>query len=85
LKLARARARAGFLDSFARFLLEAELAVGIIIVGAVIWAICGPNAIVEFMAIFALAGFRILPGVNRIQVLLTSLIGREPLAQLGIQ
>ena len=84
-KLARSRARAGFLDSFARFMVEAELAIGIVVVGGIIWAIRGPDEIVEFMAIFALAGFRILPGVNRIQGLLTSLIGREPLAQLGIR
>ena len=85
LKLARSRARAGFLDSFSRFMVEAELAIGIVVVGGIIWAFRGPDQIVEFMAIFALAGFRILPGVNRIQGLLTSLIGREPLAQLGIR
>lgn len=84
-KLARSGARAGFLDSFSRFMVEAELAIGVVVVGAIIWAIRGPDEIVEFMAIFALAGFRMLPSVNRIQGLLTSLIGREPLAQLGIR
>jgi ABC-type multidrug transport system fused ATPase/permease subunit len=84
-KFARSAARAGFLDSFARFIVEAELAIGIVVVGGIIWAIRGPNEIVEFMAIFAIAGFRILPGVNRIQGLLTSIIGKEPLAQLGIR
>ena len=84
-KLASARSRASFLDSFARFMVEAELAIGIVVVGGTIWAIRGPDEIVQSMAIFALAGFRILPGVNRIQGLLTSLIGKEPLAQLRIR
>lgn len=85
LKLARSRAQAVFLDSFARFLLEVQLAVGIIVVGAIIWVIRGPDKILAFLVIFAIAGFRILPSLNRIQGLLTSLVGREPIAQLGIR
>ena len=84
-RLAFARARSGFLDAFPRFLLEAELVIGLLAIGSFVYLTRGVNEIFPFLSIFAIAGFRILPSINRIQSLLTSLIGREPLAKLGLR
>ncbi len=83
--LANARARSGFLDAFPRFLLEAELVVGALMIGSIVYLTRGANEIFPFLSIFAIAGFRMLPSINRIQGLLTALIGREPLAKLGLR
>lgn len=79
--LAHARAHQSFISSLPRYFMEAMLALGFLVIAGVTWALSGINGVVPALAIFAAAGFRLLPVVNRIQGLLFSAIGNAPLAR----
>ena len=79
--LALARAKQGFIASLPRYFMEAMLAFGFLVIAGVTWAISGQENVVPALAIFAAAGFRLLPIVNRIQGLMLSAIGYAPLAR----
>ena len=83
--LASARARAIFIESLPRYMMESMLSLGVVVVGLVILLTQGSQAIIPSLAIFAVAGFRILPCINRIQGLILSLIGREPIAKMALR
>jgi ABC-type multidrug transport system fused ATPase/permease subunit len=79
--LALARAKQGFIASLPRYFMEAMLAFGFLVIAGVTWAVSGQENVVPALAIFAAAGFRLLPIVNRIQGLMLSAIGYAPLAR----
>jgi ABC-type multidrug transport system fused ATPase/permease subunit len=79
--LALARAKQGFFAALPRYFMEAMLAFGFLVIAGVTWAVSGQDDIVPALAIFAAAGFRLLPIVNRIQGLMLSAIGYAPLAR----
>ncbi len=83
--LSNARARAVFIESLPRYMMESVLVLGVIVVGVATLVTQGSSAIVPSLAIFALAAFRILPSINRIQGLILGLIGREPIAQMALR
>lgn len=77
---ASARSRSLFYESLPRYLMEASLALGFIVIGGVTYAFAGSSQVISALALFAVAGFRLLPSVNRIQGLILALYARIPLA-----
>ena len=82
-KLSRARSRAIFIESLPRYLMESVLVLGVVFVGFMTLLTQGSKAIVPSLAVFAVAAFRILPSINRVQGLILGLIGREPIAKMA--
>jgi len=80
-QLALARAKQGFVASLPRHFMESMLAFGFLVIAASTWAIEGPDSIIPAVVIFATAGFRLVPIVNRIQGLLLTAIGNAPIAK----
>jgi ATP-binding cassette subfamily C protein len=80
LALAQARATAAFLASVPRYFLEAVLAFGCLLIFGAAYFQDGATAVVPALAIFAGAGFRLLPMVNKIQGLILVLFSSYPLA-----
>jgi ABC-type multidrug transport system fused ATPase/permease subunit len=85
LRLAQARAKSLFLESLPRYLMESMLAVGVCVIGLVTVITRGGDHLLPALSVFGVAGFRLLPIVNRIQGLILGFIGREPLARLALR
>jgi ABC-type multidrug transport system fused ATPase/permease subunit len=64
--------------------MESSLALGFLVVAGATWLIVGESEVVPALAIFAAAGFRMLPIVNRMQGLALSAIGCIPLARQAL-
>ena len=82
--LALARGRIVFLGMLPRYFMELILAVGLAIIAGGTYAISGTEAAVAAVTVFAAAGFRLLPIVNRIQGLILQLFSTFPAAQLAL-
>ena len=83
-EFARARAIQGFTTSLPRYFMESSLALGFLVVAGATWLLVGEAEVVPALAIFAAAGFRMLPIVNRMQGLALSAIGCIPLARQAL-
>lgn len=83
-EFARARAIQGFTTSLPRYFMESSLALGFLVVAGATWLLMGEAEVVAALAIFAAAGFRMLPIVNRMQGLALSAIGCIPLARQAL-
>jgi len=83
-ELALARAKQSFIASLPRYFMESMLALGFLVISGATWLLVGEAAVVPALAIFAAAGFRLLPIVNRIQGLALSAIGYAPLARQAL-
>jgi ATP-binding cassette, subfamily B, bacterial PglK len=82
--LALARAKTAFISSLPRYFMESMLALGFLVIGGATWLLEGEAAVVPALAIFAAAGFRLLPIVNRIQGQALTAIGNAPLARQAL-
>jgi ABC-type multidrug transport system fused ATPase/permease subunit len=82
--LALARGRIVFLGMLPRYFMELILALGLAIIAGGTYAISGTEAAVAAVTVFAAAGFRLLPIVNRIQGLILQLFSTFPAAQLAL-
>ena len=65
-----------------RYLLELTLAIGILIMGGVAYLASGPTQALTAVVLFTGVSFRLLPVVNRVQVLALTIIGEIPTAKL---
>ncbi len=83
--LAKARASQGFIASLPRYFMESMLAFGFLVIAASTWALEGAGSVGPAVAIFAAAGFRLLPIVNRIQGLFLAAIGYMPIAKQSLK
>ena len=83
-EFARARAIQGFTTSLPRYFMESSLALGFLVVAGATWLFLGEAEVVPAVAIFAAAGFRMLPIVNRMQGLALSAIGCIPVARQAL-
>jgi ABC-type multidrug transport system fused ATPase/permease subunit len=81
---ARARANIFFLANVPRYVLEAALVGGFVLVGVVGFLVGGVTQAVTGIALFALAGFRMAPSIHRFQQISTDVIGNLPLAEAVI-
>ncbi len=70
---AQARATIYFLGTVPRFILEAGLIGGFVVIGGVGFAIGGVEQAISAVALFGLAGFRVAPSVTRLQSVLSSM------------
>lgn len=77
----RARANIQFLSQVPRFVLEAALIGGFVIVGAVGFALDGMAAALSAVAVFALAGFRLAPSLVRTQYVVSLISANVPHAR----
>jgi ATP-binding cassette subfamily C protein len=82
--LALARGRVAFLGMLPRYFMELILAVGLAVIAGGTYAISGTEAAVAAVTVFAAAGFRLLPIVNRIQGLILQLFSTFPAARLAL-
>jgi len=80
-EFALARATQGFTAAVPRYFMESSLALGFLVVAGATWLLIGEAGVVPALAIFAAAGFRMLPIVNRIQSLVLVTIGSIALAK----
>jgi len=80
-ELALARARLTFIAALPSHFMESMLALGFVVVAGFTWWLEGEAAVVPALVIFAAAGFRLLPIVNRIQGLVLAAVGNAPLAR----
>jgi ABC-type multidrug transport system fused ATPase/permease subunit len=80
--LALARGRVAFLGMLPRYFMELILAVGLGVIAGITYAISGTQGAVSALTVFAAAGFRLLPIVNRIQGLILQLFSTLPAARL---
>jgi ABC-type bacteriocin/lantibiotic exporter with double-glycine peptidase domain len=83
-RLALARGRVVFLGMLPRYFMELILAIGLAIIAGGTYAISGSEAALAAVTVFAAAGFRLLPIVNRIQGLVLQLFSTVPSARLSL-
>jgi ABC-type multidrug transport system fused ATPase/permease subunit len=83
-EFARARALQAFTTALPRYFMESSLALGFLVIAGATWLLLGEAEVVPALAIFAAAGFRMLPIVNRMQGLVLSAIGCLPLAKQAL-
>ena len=83
-KLSKARNLTWYYMSLPRYLLEGVLAVGFIVVALVSLAVNGPNSVLPAVGFFAVAGFRLLPSINRVQGLIFGIMSASSLARIGL-
>lgn len=76
------RGRASFTYTVPRYLLELTLAVGILLMGGVAYLTSGTAKAIAAVVVFTGVSFRLLPVINRIQVLALTIIGDVPTAKL---
>ena len=81
--LASARSKSIFLESLPRYMMETVLVVGSVLIMSLTTLIKGSDYAIGMIAVFGIAGFRLLPSINRVQGLIVGLLSREPLAKLG--
>jgi ABC-type multidrug transport system fused ATPase/permease subunit len=81
--LSTARARVVFLSLLPRYFMELILAVGLAVIAGVTYALSDAKGAVSAVTIFAAAGFRLLPIVNRIQALVLQLFSSLPVSKLA--
>ena len=61
------------------------LAIALVVIGAATLLARGVDGLAPAVTVFGAAGFRLLPIVNRVQGIILGLMGREPLARLGLR
>jgi len=82
-RLADARARIAFLGTLPRYTMELVLSIGLVVVSGVAYLVNGESGTIKAIAIFGVAGFRLLPAINRIQGLILMLFSTVPAARLA--
>ncbi len=82
-QLADARARIAFLGTLPRYTMELVLSIGLVVVSGVAYLVNGETGTIKAIAIFGVAGFRLLPSINRIQGLILMLFSTVPAARLA--
>lgn len=82
-RLADARVKSSFLAVLPRYFMELVLACGLAIVSLTTFITGGEAEAVQSVTVFAAAGFRLLPMVNRVQSLLLLVLTTTPTAALA--
>ena len=83
-ELAQARARNDFMRALPRYFMEAVLALGFMLIASVTYIVQGENGVVPAITLFAAAGLRLLPIVNRVQGLILQLVAEYPMAMRAL-
>jgi ATP-binding cassette, subfamily B, bacterial PglK len=80
----RARANIQFLGIVPRYVLESALIGGFVVVGGVGYLVGGPANAASSVALFALAGFRMAPSIQRVQNIVTQCATAAPHADIVV-
>lgn len=80
----RARASIAFLGAVPRYILESALVLGFALVGGISYAIGGTAAAFSAIALFGLAGFRMIPSITSFQSIITQVSANAPHVQAVI-
>lgn len=80
--LSRARLRSSFLSTLPRYFMELVLAFGLAVVAATTLLFGGEGDLIRSITVFAVAGFRLLPIINRAQSLVLLVLATLPSASL---
>ncbi|MFC4556069.1 ABC transporter ATP-binding protein [Georgenia faecalis] len=80
----RGRANIHFLNAVPKFVLEVAIIGGFILVGGVAYLTGGAAAAITAVAMFAVAGFRMVPSLTRVQALITQMTSNLPHAEAVI-
>ncbi len=81
----RSRATISFLGVVPRYVLESALIVGFLLVGGAGWLTGGQAGAITSIALFAVAGFRIVPSLTRFQAILSQMHSNSSFAELVIE
>ena len=74
----RARANISFLGTFPRFVLDSALIGGFLLVGGFAMVVGGPAQAISAVALFGVAGFRLVPSLTGFQAVLTQATSNVP-------
>lgn len=77
----RARSNIAFLSAVPKFVLDAGLIGGFLLVGGVSYLLNGPAGALASVALFGVAGFRLVPSLTGLQSLLTTTLSNGPHVQ----
>jgi ABC-type multidrug transport system fused ATPase/permease subunit len=83
--LSEVRGLVTILSTAPRYLLELTLALGLLTIGGAAFLASGPTNALNSVILFAGVSFRLLPTINRVQVLALSIVGEWPTAQMAFQ
>jgi len=83
--LSELRGRFSFLSTVPRYLLEITLALGILLIGGIAYLTSGPEQALTAVALFTGVSFRLLPVVNRIQIIALTIVNDIPTAKLILE
>ncbi len=75
---ARARANINFLSAVPRFVLDAAIVGGFLLVGGVSYIVAGPTEAIAAVALFGVAGFRLVPSLTGFQSLVSTMTANIP-------
>ncbi len=82
---ARARANMSFLTVVPRYILEAALIGGFLLAAGVGYLTGGPTGAISAVALFGVAGFRMVPSLTRFQAIMSQTSAALPFAQTAIE
>ncbi|WP_243224844.1 ABC transporter ATP-binding protein [Microbacterium sp. CIAB417] len=77
-RTAQARANNGFLSAVPRFVFDAAIIGGFVIVGGAAFAVGGIDTAISAIALFGIAGFRLVPSLTGFQSVLTRTLTSKP-------
>lgn len=77
----RARSNIAFLSAVPKFVLDAGLIGGFLLVGGVSYLLNGPAGALASVALFGVAGFRLVPSLTGLQSLMTTTLSNGPHVQ----
>ena len=80
----QSRAALSVFSVLPRFILEAALIVGFLLVGGAGWLTGGQDGAIGAIALFAIAGFRIIPSLTRLQATLNQIHANSPFGELVV-
>lgn len=81
----RARANIHFISAVPRFVLDAGLIGGFLLVGGVAYLLGGPSGALSAVALFGVAGFRLVPSLTSLQSILTTTQANSPHVQAVLE
>ncbi len=82
--LGKTQSRAEFYSLLPRLLLETFFGFGLMVIGFVLWAFNGIESALVGIALFGVAGFRLLPLLSHIQAITIQILGDIPLARRAL-
>ena len=82
--LGKTQSRAEFYSLLPRLLLETFFGFGLMVIGFVLWAFNGIESALVGIALFGVAGFRLLPLLSHIQAITIQILGDIPIARRAL-